>query len=49
MNMKSQTKVKAEKAAQRTNISEKDILRFILADLAENSEFLCKCIKIDNL
>ena len=47
--MQSQTKVKAQKAAQHTNISEKDILRFILADLAENSKFLWECIKIDNL
>ena len=47
--MQSQTKVKAQKAAQHTNISEKDILRLILTDLAENSNFLRKFIKIDNL
>ena len=37
--MQSQNKVKAQEAAQHTNISEKDAPRFILADLAENSKF----------
>ena len=38
--MQSQTKVKAQKAAQHTNISEKKATRFIWADLAKISEFL---------
>ena len=40
---------KHPQAAQHTNISEKDVPRFILADLSENSKFLWKCIKINNL
>ena len=40
---------KRRTAARHTNISEKDVPRFILADLSENSKFLWKCIKIDNL
>ena len=40
---------KHRKAVQHTNISEKNASRFILADPAENSEFLWKYIKIDNL